>query len=159
MNDEAHFWITLTLSIVAVTVSLVAIGLQFFIHWRENRQNALATNIAALAEVELVIARHPEVLRFHSISEADLEAHGLTAVELSYLLANFHIGSTYYSTIHAIPTEESFTATDAYRYFMMKSPATRKAWPLIERFMIDSNYKTRLRLTALDFDNADKRTN
>ncbi|MBP6602834.1 MAG: hypothetical protein KA250_13570 [Verrucomicrobiales bacterium] len=148
---------TLVLSIFAIVISLVAIAIQFLVHWRQHRQSALATNLASLAELQLMIASYPELLRFHSVTPEELQEHGLSATDFAYLLANLHTGSIYYSTVDVIPSESPFTESDPYRYYMMKSPEMRKAWPLLQRFLNESSYKTRLRLTALGFDVTNQR--
>ena len=149
-NDDT----ALIIAVLALMVSLAALAVQLVSHWRQHRQAALATNLASLAEVQLQIVSNPHLLRFHSVTDQDLSEHGVSAAELAYLVANFHTGSIYYSTVDVIPNESIFTEDDPYRYYMMKSPDTRKAWPLIKRFMNNSTYKTRLQVTAAAFDKA-----
>lgn len=156
MSDDTHP-LPLFLSIAAIFISLGAIYLQFFIHRREHGLSALSTNLASLADIDLMLASDSSLLRFHSVSADELTAHGVTEKDLAYLIATFHAGSIYYSTVDLRPTEEPFTESDPYRFHMMRSSATRRAWPLVERFLNDSNYKTRLRLTKLQFDVADQR--
>ena len=63
--------------------------------------------------------------------------HGI----LLHLLNNFTLGGTYYRTS---PQPELAFMPGSYRDEMCRSPATRRAWPLLKRMIMPSPYRNHL---------------
>jgi len=139
-------------SLLAVVLSIGNIVFLLWNHRQTRHQEALATNLAALASVDLAIKDNPSVLRFHGVTEDDLSAAGITGEELAYLVATFHTGSIYYSIVGKDTSTRAFTEADTYRYYLCTTESTRRAWPLLKRFLMDSPYKRRLEVTIAKID-------
>ena len=127
-------------------------ALQTFIHEREHKLGARSINLASLASLDMELGKPDnDFLKFHKIGKDELESGGITKGELAYLIASFHLGSIYYSTVEEHAENTPFKENDAYRFHMFRSPSTRRAWPLVEMFLNDSTYKERCRNTCKRF--------
>jgi hypothetical protein len=83
-------------------------------------------------------------LELHGVSVEDLEEAGITEKEFAYLLANFTAGGLYYRAASA--GKEPFQP-DTYRYNLLKSSYTRKAWPFLRKFIQKSPYSEKIEKT------------
>ena len=137
------------LGLVGVAVAL-ALQLQ---ELRQSRKDfeyqtyltSLSEHLARVAELDRSLADIPSALEFHNVSELDLKKAGLTAEEFAYLISSFTAGSTYYRL--AVPDDKKAFAPDSYRYNMFLSERTRKAWPLVRKLLMPSNYRDKLDAT------------
>lgn len=120
----------------------------------ENTQQMKASMFAiseqAFVGLERSIADAPSVLRFHGITEADLERAGVTAAELSYLMATLtaggiHIKATAIRDPSAI--DSSPFPPGSYYYTLLRSPDVQKAWAVMSHVFSDSIYKTKIEAT------------
>jgi hypothetical protein len=106
--------------------------------------------MAALAGLYNRIDEIPSVLRFHGVSNEDLDAAGVTAKEFAYLVASFEAASVYYRFHEKSP--KPFKES-SLRYKLLATPATRKAWPLLSRFFeADTSYRRKIETTLQLFD-------
>ena len=127
-------------------------ALNTFIHEQEHELNARSINLASLASLDMELGKsNHDFLKFHSISQEALDEHGVKKEELAYLIASFHLGSIYYSTVEKNSKAKLFDKEDAYRHNMFDSELTRNAWPLVEKFLNDSSYKERCKNTRQAF--------
>lgn len=134
----------LNLSGVAVMVSITSL-IWTAISARSQRQNtAVVTNHTNIIRVEAQIAKVPSLLRFHGIMdpEMELKQHGISAEEFVYLLNSFTVAGTFYRTAPRAKTK--LLAKGSYRYNMCRSPATRRAWPLLRSFINKGPYRDHL---------------
>ena len=65
--------------------------------------------------------------------------------EFSYLLTSFTAGGIYYRIKNARPDVPYQKGT--YRYNMLKASKTRKAWPILQKFIEPSPYRDKLEVT------------
>jgi hypothetical protein len=87
--------------------------------------------MAVLVETWSALGRKPSLLRFHGVSEEELDNAGVDAEELAYLVASFEGASVYYRYFEN--TSEPFPE-GSLRQRMCASEATQKAWPVLKRF-------------------------
>jgi len=107
------------------------------------------SNLHSIVEVERSLAEVPSALRFHGITEQDLQDHGVTAAELAYLVASFTAGHIYHMTHN--PDASGPFPEGGYRYQMCSSEHTRRVWPLLRRFYNFSPYVQRIEDTIKVF--------
>lgn len=136
------------LDVLAVlTLSLSAISFVFSIlSWRRGKNVSIyATSTQTLAQLERSLAEVPTALRFHGITLEQLEEVGITPEEFAYLAANFSAGHIFHTGVD--PNDKGFLVRDGYRYTMLKSPATRKAWPVLKRMIAPGKYRDKIEAT------------
>jgi len=91
---------------------------------------------------EAKLAEVPTALRFHGITESQIEATGLTVKEFIYLVGSFSAGQTFYEFEQLNP-EVPFPQ-DNYRGVMCSHEDVARAWPLIRVFMDDTPFRKKL---------------
>jgi hypothetical protein len=99
--------------------------------------------LAQLNSVEEMIAEYPSVLKFHGISQAELDEARITPQEFAYLVSSFTLGGAWYQ---AYGSEEN-KPFDGYRGRICTAEATQRAWPLLKRMMDDSPYRRKVEST------------
>lgn len=136
-----------TLSIAAIGISIG--GLLWNILWarEERRRSTHYANSTLLTEVELSLKDIPGALKFRGISDCDLEKAGVSADELSFLTANILAGWMLYDILE--PTCREPFAKGTYRYKLLQSEHTQRAWPLVKRLLEDCPYSERIENTIL----------
>ena len=127
----------IAISIMALMVSI----LSAFAFWASAR----AAVLGHFFSLERSLSELPSALRFHGISERDLEEAGVTAPEFAYLLANSTVGN-FYHRLHDPLAKGAFPAGH-YRYVLCQTADFRRAWPLIRRMMTPSNFVRRIDAT------------
>jgi len=114
-----------------------------------NRRQEFVTgrlsNLASVSDIELMIADHPQLLEFHGISSQELEVAQVSGREVAYLLSSFTAGRMYYSADKARSVKPF--ERESYRYSMLKSPQTRRAWPIIRKMMEPDSYRDKIDIT------------
>src|SRR5688572_3971226 len=80
-------WLALVVSLATGVWSLRSI--------REQARIARLANVTGIVDVERSLADVPSALRFHGVTAADLDAAGVTAAELAYLVANCSVSGLY----------------------------------------------------------------
>ncbi len=133
----------LVVSIISVTYTIISSKKQEFTISRMN-------NLAAITNIEQMIADNPQLLELHGIAMTQLEQSGITSKELAYLLSSFTAGRMYYSPNdggHITPFD-----IGSYRYNMLKSTRTRKAWPILKQLMEPGNYRDKIDLTIKEIE-------
>lgn len=133
------------LPIVALVLSILSLGWQAFTWRKQQHQSRSAANLGVLSEIKLKLADIPEAFRFHGISKEQIEAHGLTEKELSYLVANFMAGQIFYET-ESIDAGSPFPEGD-YRDQICSTADFQNAWPLVKLMLDDTDYKKRIEKT------------
>lgn len=103
-----------------------------------------ASSTQAHAQLERSLADIPTAFRFHGITPEQLKEIGVTPEEFAYLVANFSAGHIFHFGI--LNNTEPFER-DGYRYTMLKTQATRKAWPLIKRMIAPGKYGDKIEAT------------
>lgn len=147
---------SLELFISGFAIILSVFSLVFSV-WSTKRQeylNSLANNLIYMSDIERTIADTPSILELHSVEQKELEEAGVTPQEFAYLLSSFSVGGLYYRTLGA-KVRKPF-APGTYRYNMLKSERTRRAWPLIKKFMGPSPYRDKIEFTISCIDRQEK---
>jgi hypothetical protein len=138
------------LSITALGVSLVSFAWTILAHRKMTEHGSVHANMSALVGLYNRIEETPSILRFHGVSNEELEAAGVTAREFAYLVASFEAASAYYGFHEKSP--KPFKES-TMRYQLLATPATRKAWPLLSRFFDeDTSYRRKIETTLRLFD-------
>jgi hypothetical protein len=138
------------LSVVALVVSLISVVWTILAHRHMVRHASVHANMAALVELYNRVESTPTVLRFHGVSQEDLDAAGLTATELAYLVASFEAASVYYRFHDSSPGPFK---QSSLRYRLLATPETRRAWPLLSRFFqSETAYRRKIEATLRLFD-------
>lgn len=127
----------LILALFASVVSIASFAFSIISWHIQKKVNAAAPMLQAFAELERSIANTPTALRFHGITPEMLKEIDITPEEFAYLVSSFSIGYIYH--FGATPKDVDPFPVDSYRYNLLKSESTRKAWPLI-RLMLGSGY-------------------
>ena len=133
----------LILSGFAILISITSVVWSARSSRTQRQAAAVATNHTSIINIESMIAKVPQVLRFHGVEdpEQELKQHGMTSEEFAYLLGSFTLGGTYYRTA---PEARAGIRESSYRHNMCRAPATRRAWPLLRRLITKSPYRDRL---------------
>lgn len=131
----------------AAILSLITLVWTIVSYVRQQRATSLFNNLAAIIQVEAQLKDIPSALKFHGVDPGDLEKCGITSQEFAYLLANFTASGIYYKVYEPCETGPFNPKTDEYRYRMCVADATRKAWPLLRRFIDVGNYRARIEAT------------
>jgi hypothetical protein len=108
-------------------------------------QSARFHILTKYVELDRCVETTPSVLRFHGVTDADLEKAGVTAAELAYLASQFSMVG-FYERIH-LNMDDGPYSPGSYRYMLCESEATRRAWPLIRRLISGGPYVKRIELT------------
>ncbi len=87
-----------------------------------------------------MIGGDKRLLRFHGIDpESTEDIYGVSAVDLSYLLQSFNAGSVAYQIEHGRFKRIRPFPTDSYRYSILMSEHTRRAFPLLVQLFDPNN--------------------
>ena len=137
--------IELVLASFAALVSAVSLVFSI-VSWRTQKNvNVTATTLQAFAELERSIANVPSALRFHGITPEKLKEIDITPEEFAYLVSSFSTGYIYYSGV--TPKDVKPSDKRGYRYNLLKSESTRKAWPLIKLMIGSGTYIEKMEAT------------
>jgi hypothetical protein len=98
--------------------------------------------MSAIVQVESRLADFPPALRFHGLSEEDLERVEIEPRDFAYLLNSFTLGSIRQSILSRWK-QSAFPPGD-YRYQMCLAKETRRAWPLVKKLMNPSAFVARI---------------
>lgn len=132
-------------SLCAVVVSLISLGFGIWSWEKQKNVSAVNTFLAAIAQVERTLGLVSTAVRFHGIKPEELEEIGVTSEEFAYLVESFAVGwIRHYSMT---PTDSAPWVEGSYRFNMLSSEATRKAWPLIKRMMGPGKYCEKVEAT------------
>jgi hypothetical protein len=138
-------------AVIALVVSLLSFAWTILAHRHLVRHASVHANMAALIEL-YNRAESPSILRFHGVSQEELDAAGLTAKEFAYLVASFEAASVYYRFHETSPTPFK---PSSLRYRLLATPETRRAWPLLSRFFeSDSTFMRKIEETLKLFDSS-----
>jgi hypothetical protein len=138
-----NFELSDLISSISILLSTIAILYALRHNRNEYNKSALAINTSLMTEIEGRIGQSPSLLRFHGIYNFNqaLDDAGIKADELAYLINSFTAGATYYRNA---TIKNRILALDSYRHNMAMSPDTRRAWPLVRKFLAPSEYRDRL---------------
>ncbi|GAC1622331.1 MAG: hypothetical protein NVS9B10_06210 [Nevskia sp.] len=134
----------LVIALLALVVS-AATGVWTIRNSREQVEAMRLANVANIVDVERMLASVPSALRFHGVTPADLEAAGVTAAELAYLLSSCSATSLYHNNSREDP-QRPF-APGSYRHGMCATEDFRRAWPLLKRLMNPGVFVSRIEAT------------
>jgi hypothetical protein len=135
----------LLVAMLALVVSVVALGWTAYSQRDQAKHATLQENMVILVEMWSALGRKPSLLRFHGVSETELDNAGVDAEELAYLIASFEAASVYYRYFEN--TSEPFPE-GSLRQRMCASEATQKAWPVLKRFFAgDTTYMAKIEAT------------
>lgn len=109
---------------------------------KELRSQMFVVSEGYFVAIERVIADSPSVLKFHGITEEDLEKIQISSKELSYLICIFTAGGITARSLND-KNESPFEKDDYFRK-LLESPETRNAWSLIQNILSKSHYKKRI---------------
>ncbi|MEU4240214.1 hypothetical protein [Actinoplanes sp. NPDC026619] len=116
----------------------------------QMRANMFAIGEQTFVTLERSIAQVPSVLRFHGLGEEDLERAGITAAELSYLMATLTAGGIPIKAT-AISNPESVNSepfpAGSYYHTLLSSADVQRAWGVIGHIFADSIYKKKIEAT------------
>jgi hypothetical protein len=111
--------------LVLSAFAAVASATSAFLNWRissTNKEfNRYATNRAAAAKHEELIAQHPQLFDLHGFSHQSLSNVGISQVEVAYLLASFTAGDLFYQ-------DGSVKRLTQYRTVLLQSAKVQGAW-------------------------------
>jgi hypothetical protein len=108
--------LSLFVAIIAAVIATWSIRSQTHaLKWRANHDFHLASLD--------ILARQPDILRFHGVSLTDLERDGLSLEDLIYLCLDFDAGDTLYE----IGGDRHIDLTD-YRKRLLDNDQVRQAW-------------------------------
>jgi len=140
---SASISMELVVSIAAIILSLISFGWQIIVYIDKLRNNAIIASVPKMIDIEKRIGDEPNLLKFHGFEDpiSELNKHGLTPQEFSYLVTSFTAGGVYYRTSSH---PEELLKENSYRRNMCKSEPMRRAWPLVRRLLTDSNYSRAL---------------
>lgn len=129
----------------AFVVMCYSMYLTIHMHRKIAENSAIQQASVLIFDAESRIGLDPQLLRFHNISDIDQKLHalGLSSQDFAYLLNSFSAGGVYYRCLHGVD-KDSVLCKKSYRYRMMQSEPTRKAWPLLREMLTDSDYKSKL---------------
>lgn len=133
------------ISILAIVISVGTLCWTIWYNLRQRQASALTTSLSAFVDVESKLGDIPKALQFHGVDPHDLERLDISPEEFSYLLTNFTAGGIYYRISNAYPDVPYQKGT--YRYNMLKASKTRKAWPILQKFIEPSPYRDKLEIT------------
>ncbi|MEO0964312.1 MAG: hypothetical protein AAFY08_04260 [Planctomycetota bacterium] len=141
--------IELTLSMLAFLMAFASLVWTVVSHRQQSHDASISAAFPLMAQAESMLKEIPTALRFHNVTEDELQSFGLTHEEFAYLLMNFTAAGIYYR-MHD-PSDESPFPKDSYRYQMLASPSTRRAWPILKRFINTDigNYANKIEKTIL----------
>jgi len=120
-------------SIAAIFISVASLVFTLVLNRRMSHSNAVGSCFSLMAQAESMLKDVPTGLKFHTISSQDLSEIGLSAEEFTYLLVNFTSAGVYYRMF--MPNNNDPFEEGSYRYTMLLSPETRKAWPLLKKMI------------------------
>ncbi len=127
--------------LIAIALSLFATvlsGASALYSWRSSR----ASILGHFVQLERSLENTPLAFRFHGISEDDIRDVGITAEELSYLVASFTCGNFYHHLL--APFNKNVFPEGHYRFAMCASEPFQKAWPLVRKMLSPSNFVIRV---------------
>ena len=111
--------------------------------WRRVEFRARAhENMKLMMGVESKLVELPSALRFHGVSERQIQETGLSVSEFIYIVSSFSAGQTFYE-FESLNTTIPFPQND-YRGIMCSNPDIAKAWPLLCTFLDDTPFRSKL---------------
>ena len=133
------------LSMLAVFISVGTLLWTIWFNLRQQQSTALVQSLTAFIGVEQKLAYIPAALQFHGVNPDELTKIGITPEEFSYLLTSFTAGGIFYRIKPKVAKKPYAEGT--YRYTMLKSEKTQRAWPILRKFLEPSPYRDRIELT------------
>ncbi len=130
-------------SICAVLIALLALLLTTSARIKTRTQESAAQSLSGFANLEQMIKDVPGALRFHGITEKDLEIGGITPGEMAYFLSNITTGGIYYRTTEKTGLIQFFEKSGYYGE-MFKHEASRNAWAICRCCLAPSPYREKL---------------
>ena len=141
--------LSLELAIAGLSLVVALTSLAWTI-WHSRKQFEkvlLMHNLTEISKLEKEIGLHPNVIRFLGVKENELKDGGLNQKEFGFLLSWFTVGGVW----HRLNDDgKRLFKKGSYRWRMLESEHTQKAWPVIERFMNESAYKNKIRSTICE---------
>lgn len=134
----------LFIATLALVVSTL-IGVWTLRHTREQARAARLANVTNIVSIERSLADVPTALRFHGISQRDLDQAGISAAEFAYLVASCSATSLYHNSSEENPGKPFGPGN--YRRRMCESEDFRRAWPLLKRMMNGGTFVSRMDAT------------
>ena len=127
------------LPITTTILSFIALFIAIFT-WRSNlRASSNIQHYNIVTQADTMIAENKACLRFHGINPDTIEdLYGVTSAELSYLLQSFNSGS-----ISNLLSNDGYGKPfekGSYRYEILKSEHTQKAFPLLKLLFDSKNH-------------------
>jgi hypothetical protein len=142
------------LSLTALIIAIISLVHTIISSRRQEFTAGRLNNLAAISDIERMIADNPQILELHGVSLQELEQSGITSNEIAYLLSSFTAGRLYYSSNDG-GTVSPFEV-GSYRYNMLSSHRTRKAWPIIKKLMEPGKYRDKIDITIKEIEQENK---
>lgn len=133
------------ISIIAIIISIGSFVYTIYSNARAVKNAAMFNNLTTIINVEAQLANVPSALKFHGVSIKELENINITPQEFAYLLTSFTAGGIYYKTY--FPNDSTPFDKNSYRYEMCQSEQTRNAWPILKKFITNTNYRKKIENT------------
>ena len=134
----------LFIAALALLISTL-IGVWTLRHTREQARAARLANVTNIVSIERSLADVPTALRFHGISQHDLDQVGITAAEFAYLVASCSATSLFHNSSEEDPGKPFGPGN--YRRRMCESADFQRAWPLLKRMMNAGTFVSRMDAT------------
>lgn len=145
----------LALALIASVISIINL-IFFVVLWRKQKNVGVTSiTLQAFAELERSIANVPSALRFHGITLEELKEIDITPEEFAYLVSSFSTGYIYHYGV--TPKDIKPSTVDSYRYNLLRSPSTRKAWPLIKLMLGGGKYVDKMEATIRFIEEEEKK--
>lgn len=132
-------------SLIAIIIAVASFIWTWQYNKRELHYTMLSQTESIFVGVEQMLATVPSAIKFHGIQVEELAEAGVTVEEFAYILSNFTAGGTYHRT-EGSNTREPFKL-DSYRGTLLRSPDTRRVWPVLKRCLAPSVYRDRIEAT------------
>lgn len=131
---------TFILSIASLIAAALAITISVLTWVDKRRIDRVGLHYALVAAADQMIGKDPALLRFRGIRHEDAEVkYGVTASELGYLLQAFNAGSISHLARYGDRRREKPFKEGTYWHVMLKSEATRRAFPLVQQLFDPRN--------------------
>lgn len=127
----------------AFLLSIFTLFFSFYMQAQARTRQSASESLAGFATLEQMIKEVPTVLKFHGITDKELELANVTGREMSYFLSNMTTGGIYYRTT-ARKGLIKFFGEEGYYGEMFKHEVTRNAWAICRRCLAPSNYRKQL---------------
>ena len=113
------FVISVATTAVAVFAAIVAV----YSLLQQRKEAQLVVNTHFLNDKIRMLVEHPELIELHGISRAELAQHGLTEVELAYILNSIFAGQAFHAAGQVRRVKLS-----PYRIAMLETGKFETAW-------------------------------